>query len=244
MTDLIYEQPLNEKIRSYLRLEYLAEQLQANLDHDHQHRCFYPLFSLCELTDRCDYRGEVLKDLDKQLFALSKLQSLPTMNSEEVETYITKLSVAREVLQVSERPGQLIKQDRFLTALRQRFNMPGASCNFDLPQLHFWLAKSWEVRQAEYLEWMSQFACLLSPINLLLDLRRQTTEYTKHQAATGFYQGNSEQALSLIRVKLTPEQGCYPTISGHKNRYAIHFVQFDKQKHSDQSIQFELATCP
>ncbi|MGS0729651.1 cell division protein ZapD, partial [Shewanella sp. 0m-11] len=50
MTELIYEQPLNEKTRSYLRLEYLAEQLQANLDQDHQHRCFYPLFSLCELT--------------------------------------------------------------------------------------------------------------------------------------------------------------------------------------------------
>lgn len=244
MTDLIYEQPLNEKIRSYLRLEYLAEQLQANLDHDHQHRCFYPLFSLCELTERCDYRGEVLKDLDRQLFALSKWQSLPAINSEEVEAYIAKLSVAREVLQVSERPGQQIKQDRFLAALRQRFNMPGASCNFDLPQLHFWLAKSWEVRQAEYQEWMSQFACLLSPINLLLDLTRQTTEYNQLKATAGFYQGDSEQALSLIRVKLAAEQGCYPTISGHKNRYAIHFVQFDKQKHSDQSIQFELATCP
>ncbi|QQX80629.1 cell division protein ZapD [Shewanella sp. KX20019] len=244
MTDLIYEQPLNEKIRSYLRLEYLAEQLQANLDHDHQHRCFYPLFSLCELTERCDYRGEVLKDIDRQLFALSKWQSLPTINNQEVETYIAKLSVARKILQVSDRPGVQLKQDRFLAALRQRFKMPGASCNFDLPQLHFWLAKPWEVRQAEYQEWMSQFASLLSPINLLLDLTRQATEYTEHKAVAGFYQGNSEQALSLIRVKITAEQGCYPTISGHKNRYAIHFVQFDKQKHSDQSIQFELATCP
>ena len=244
MTDLIYEQPLNEKIRSYLRLEYLAEQLQANLDNDHQHRCFYPLFSLCELTERCDYRGEVLQDLDRQLFALSNWQSLPSINNEEVSAYIDKLSVAREVLQLSERPGQQIKQDRFLAALRQRFNMPGASCNFDLPQLHFWLAKPWDVRQTEYQEWMSQFACLLSPIKLLLDLTRQTTEYNQQQAVAGFYQGNSEQALSLIRVKLTPEQGCYPTISGHKNRYAIHFVQFDKQKHSDKSIEFELATCP
>lgn len=243
MTKLIYEQPLNEKIRSYLRLEYLAQQLQANLDHDHQHRCFYPLFSLCELTERCDYRGEVLKDLDRQLFALSKWQSLPSIDDEQVELYITKLAAARDVLQIAQRTGHQLKQDRFLSALRQRFNMPGASCNFDLPQLHFWLAKPWEERQSEYQDWMSHFASLLSPINLLLDLTRQTTEYQLKQAAGGFYQGSSEQALSLIRVKLSSEQGCYPTISGHKNRYAIHFVQFDKQKHSDQAIEFELATC-
>ncbi len=69
-TELIFEQPLNEKIRSYLRLEYLARQLDNNLQQDHQHRCFYPLFSLCELTERCDYRSEVIKDIDRQLIQL------------------------------------------------------------------------------------------------------------------------------------------------------------------------------
>ncbi|MGS0826263.1 cell division protein ZapD [Shewanella sp. 0m-8] len=243
MTELIYEQPLNEKTRSYLRLEYLAEQLQANLDQDHQHRCFYPLFSLCELTERCDYRGEVLKDLDRQLFALSKWQSLPTINDEQVELYISKLSTCRDILQAAQRPGHELKHDRFLSALRQRFNMPGASCNFDLPQLHYWLAKPWQVRQSEYQDWVGQFASILSPVKLLLDLTRQTTQYQVKQASGGFYQGNSKQPLSLIRVKLAAEQGCYPTISGHRNRYAIHFVQFDQQKHSDQAIEFELATC-
>ncbi|WOT05462.1 cell division protein ZapD [Shewanella youngdeokensis] len=244
MADLIYEQPLNEKIRGYLRLEYLSQQLQANLDCDQQHQCFYPLFSLCELTERCDYRGELLKDLHRQLFALSKVQSLPTLTNDDVDLYIAKLSTARDVLQVSARPGEQIKQDRFLSAIKQRFNMPGASCNFDLPQLHFWLAKPWAVRQAEYQEWMSQFASILLPIKLLLDLTRQSAPYAQHEATAGFYQGNSTESLSLVRVKLAAEQGCYPTISGHKNRYAIHFVQFDKQKHCDQSVQFELSTCP
>jgi len=243
MTELLYEQPLNEKIRQYLRLEYLAKQLQINLDHDHQYRCFYPLFALCDLIERCDYRGEVLKDIDRQLCVLSKLQRHPTTSHEHVAAYIDRLSTARDILKISERPGLQMKQDRFLSALRQRFNMPGVNCNFDLPQLHFWLAQPWEVRQAHYQEWISQFACLLSPINLLLELIRQTSEYTEHQANAGFYQANSDKALSLIRVRLTPEQGCYPTISGHKKRYAIHFMQFDKQQHCELPIQFELATC-
>ena len=243
MTELIYEQPLNEKTRSYLRLEYLEQQLLMNLTQDHQHRCFYPLFSLCELAERCDYRGEVLKDLDKQMALLSNWQNLPHIDKQQVDKYLSLLSDARDTLQISERPGSRLKQNRFLMALRQRFNMPGACCNFDLPQLHYWLAKPWNVRQQEYSQWLDTFRVLLTPISLLLELTRLTTEYTEAVAKAGFYQGNSNQALSLIRVQLDSHQGCYPTISGHKNRYATHFVQFDQQKHSDKAIEFKLATC-
>lgn len=243
MTELVYEQPLNEKTRSYLRLEYLQQQLLQNLEQDHQHRCFYPLFSLCELTERCDYRGEVLKDLDKQISQLENWQNLPHIDKDQVEKYISKLCDARERLGSCDRPGNQLKQDRFLAALRQRFNMPGACCNFDLPQLHYWLAKPWALRQQEYSQWIDSFRLLLSPISLLLELTRLTTEYTEAIANAGFFQGNSNQALSLIRVKVESQQGCYPTISGHRNRYAIHFVQFDQQKHSDKAIAFKLATC-
>ena len=102
MTELIYEQPLNEKTRSYLRLEYLEQQLQMNLTQDHQHRCFYPLFSLCELAERCDYRGEVLKDLDKQMALLSNWQNLPHIDKQQVDKYLSLLSDARDTLQISE----------------------------------------------------------------------------------------------------------------------------------------------
>ncbi len=243
MNELIYEQPLNEKTRSYLRLEYLAQQLDHNLQQDHQHRCFYPLFSLCELTERCDYRGEIIKDIDKQMQMLKHEPNQYHLDQQTVTHCIEKLQEARKFLVYGERPGQALKQNRFLSALRQRFNMPGACCNFDLPQLHFWLAKPWQERVQEYQTWTSHFDCLLESITLLLELTRKTTHYQPAQAVAGFYQGSSEQALSLIRVKIDPTQGCYPTISGNRNRYAIHFVQFDQQKHSDQSIDFMLATC-
>ncbi|MCE9679882.1 cell division protein ZapD [Shewanella sp. AS1] len=243
MNELIYEQPLNEKTRSYLRLEYLAEQLASNLEQDHQHRCFNPLFSLCELTERCDYRGELIKDIDKQLLSLKQWQTEPNIDAQQVAYYLDKLQAAREGLLNCERPGQALKQDRFLSALRQRFGMPGACCNFDLPQLHYWLAKPWEVRQQEYQTWTNQFDCLLTPVKLLLELIRKATHYHPAKAVAGFYQGSSNQALSLIRVKLDADKGCYPTISGHRNRYAIHFVLFEQQKHSNQSIDFMLATC-
>lgn len=243
MTDLVYEQPLNEKIRSFLRLEYLDKQLRNNLSHDHQQRCFYPLFSLCELSERCDYRNEVLKDIERNLLQLYKWQELEHVDNAQIAFYIDALMQARDPLQKPERCGSQLKQDRFLTALRQRFAMPGACCNFDLPQLHYWLSKPWEERQQDYLSWIGHFESLLTPITLLLQLTRSTAHYDHAVAHAGFYQGDSAQALSLVRVKIDTAQGCYPTISGHKNRYAIHFVQFDQQRHSDKSIDFLLATC-
>ncbi|MBO6228668.1 MAG: cell division protein ZapD [Shewanella sp.] len=226
MTELVYEQPLNEKIRSYLRLEYLDKQLQSNLNHDHQHRCFYPLFSLCELSERCDYRNEVLKDIERHLLQLSKWQELDHVDHQQIDLYINALTQAREPLQ---------KPDRF--------GMPGACCNFDLPQLHYWLAKPWEEKQQDYRSWIAHFEPLLTPITLLLQLTRSTAHYDNAVAHAGFYQGDSAQALALVRVKVDASHGCYPTISGHKNRFAIHFVQFEQQRHSDRSIDFLLATC-
>lgn len=241
MNKLIFEHPLNEKIRGYLRLEYLDQQLQANLDDDHQARCFDPLFSLCELTERCDYRGEVLKDLDKQLAQWSS-DDIPIIDI--LPDPIAALKESRNKLKIAERPGIRIKHDRFLSTLRQRYNMPGACCNFDLPQLHFWLEKPWIQRQEEYKTWKSQFSDLLTPITQLLAITRQQSHYEEHSASDGFFQAHSEHPLSLVRIKIDPTHQCYPTISGHKNRYAIHFMQVDNQKHASENIPFNLAACP
>lgn len=243
MTDLIYEQPLNEKIRSYLRLEYLSEQLSLNLVHDYQHRCFDPLFSLCELSERCDYRSDVIKDIDRQLQLLHSWKGLPQANTSQIQQIIDSLMTSRETLQAPGRIGSELKQDRFLQALRQRFNMPGASCSFDLPQLHFWLAQPFEQRCSAYEDWIAPFMPLLDAVSQLLLLTRDTAEFINTEANAGFYQGVSESPLSLIRVKIDPTQGCYPTISGHRNRYAIHFVDFHTQKHTDKSVAFQLAAC-
>ncbi|MCW3172548.1 cell division protein ZapD [Shewanella subflava] len=243
MTDLIYEQPLNEKIRSYLRLEYLSTQLKNNLIQDHQHRCFYPLFSLCELTDRCDYRSDVLKDIDRNIALLSKWLELPHVDKVQINDIINRLIQAKAPLQMPDRIGIHLKKDKFISALRQRFGMPGACCNFDLPQLHFWLGKPWQERQLDLQCWVDQYQPLLTPISLLLELIRNTADFTPADAKAGFFQGDSAQALSLIRVKIDTSHGCYPTISGHKNRYAIHFVDFEQQRHTDKTIQFLLATC-
>ncbi len=243
MTEIIYEQPLNEKIRSSLRLEYLAEQLEYNVNHDQLHAGFLPLFTLWELTERCDYRNDVLKDIDRQISLFNKWCLLPETNHQKASVLIEQLNSVRADLANCPRLGQELKQDRFLMAIRQRFSMPGATCSFDLPQLHFWLSKPWSERQHHYQQWCEHFWPLLNAIKLLLKLIRETAIFELTTAQGGFYQGVSNQPLALVRVALQHDQDCYPTISGNRNRFAIHFVNFERHKHTDQMIDFKLAAC-
>ncbi|WP_351079344.1 cell division protein ZapD [Shewanella sp. CAL98-MNA-CIBAN-0140] len=243
MTDLIYEQPLNEKIRSYLRIENLALQLKLHAEQDNQHQCFAPLFSLAELTERCDYRTDILKDIDKQIQLISHWRTNSNVDNAQVDQLTERLIALKSPLQAQERIGCSLKQDKFICSLRQRFNMTGAYCNFDFPQLHFWLDKDWQYRQQDIENWRMQFQPLLAPIMLLLELIRTTADFSLCQAPVGFYQGSSPQPLSLIRVKINPNQNCYPTISGNRNRYAIHFVDFDLHRHTSETVEFSLATC-
>jgi len=91
MTDLIYEQPLNEKIRSYLRIENLALQLQLHAEQDHQYQCFNPLFSLAELTERCDYRTDILKDIEKQIQLISQWRTHSSVDNDQVDKLTDRL---------------------------------------------------------------------------------------------------------------------------------------------------------
>lgn len=243
MNELIYEQPLNEKVRSYLRLEYLAQQLTHCIEFDQGHNCFYPLFSLCEMTDRCDFRSDVLKDLDRQLLVLCKWLDMPQADKQQIKHLIERINQAKAPLQQPERIGIQLKQDKLLSALKQKFAMLGACCSFDLPQLHCWLAKPWNDRQQDLTTWLAHYHPLLEPICLLLELSRSTAEFVPATAHAGFYQQDCHQVISLVRVKIAAELDCYPTISGHRNRFAIHFVNAVQQKHSDKHINFLLATC-
>ena len=65
---ILYEYPFNERIRTYLRLERLAERLgqlllrPSALDH---HFALHTLFELLEIGARSDLKSEILKDRER-----------------------------------------------------------------------------------------------------------------------------------------------------------------------------------
>ena len=71
----IYEQPLNEKVRSFLRLEKLFHQYHFHLQHGSEWNNRIAIDSILELlafTTRSDIKLEILKELERQYGRLER----------------------------------------------------------------------------------------------------------------------------------------------------------------------------
>ncbi|PZR01248.1 MAG: cell division protein ZapD [Aeromonas media] len=215
---MIYDFPLNEKSRTYLRLESLFSQIRDNLESDQSwaHIAFFKgLFDLQELLERGDLRADLIKDLERLGQRLSHWASLPDVDLEQI---------------------QRMQQG----SIRQRFSIPGGLCAFDVPQLHHWLATPAVTRHQQMQQWLSDITLLMNAISLLLRLWRESGNFSDQVATNGFFQDTAEGA-ELIRIRLAGTQPCYPTLSGHKNRFALRFLPTTEQQIGD--VSFQLACC-
>ncbi|GLP97468.1 cell division protein ZapD [Paraferrimonas sedimenticola] len=244
MANIMFEQPLNEKVRSYLRLEHLAEQLSNHANKDTGMELFTPLFALCDITDRCDFRNDLIKELDRHLAQIKRWRNVENVDQEQLNECIRSLTEIRRELSYSGRLGLNTRSDKFLSAVRQRYNMPGGCCSFDLPQLHYWLAGPWSVRKQQIAKWQGEFALLFNAIDAILQLTRQSGEFVTQEAKSGFYQYSSDMPLALVRVELSRDSLCYPTVSGNKQRFSIQMLRFDNQTRASNDVAFSIACCP
>ena len=248
MTQLIYEHPLNEKLRTYLRLEHLLNQLlqlTALESEWQQHAFFNSLFDLIEVLDRNDIRPDLIKDCERNEAALVKWASHPSVADDKLQSLLQQTVRLQSELLRSNKFAAALKEDKFLAPLRQRFALPGGACYFDLPQLQFWFNLALDSRQHAVAQWCAEFSPLQQALQLVLQFCRAKGQFVVLSADNGFYQSNTEQH-ELLRIKYQPDLGMYPTVSGNKYRYAIRFMQLTDDSgrcSSDSTVNFELACC-
>lgn len=244
---LVYEYPLQERVRTYLRLETSLHQLmnhnritEANFD-----GFFNALFVCQELIERSDVRGELIKDLEQQRQYMAQWQDHPKIDQNALHGALQSISQASDELHQTTRELRALKDDGFLASIRQRFAQPGISGLFELPQLQRWLSLPDANKQQAVANWQQQLAPLAAAIDLMLALIRQHGDFTQAAAQSGFWQESCEP-LALLRIELATDVACYPVVSGHRQRFTIRFMPLPgSQDHGAlDNIQFNLARCP
>ena len=248
MTAILYEHPLNERIRNYLKLEQLFVQasdcLQYNMATSHS-VFFNALFAILDTVDRNDIRGDLIKDLEKLEQNLVLWSQIPDINSAALEDNLKQTVALSSQLKVPSPKWLQFKDDKFLMALKQRFAIQGGSSRFDLPQLQFWLSQPSAEVEAQCRHWLSLLAQISSALSLVLKFVRQRTQFKEVTTDSGFYQDNGE-GLILLRIKIADHLPFYPIISGNRFRYSIRFMtpcNDSGRKYSKQTTHFQLARC-
>ena len=245
-THILFEHPLNEKMRTWLRIEFLTEQMNANLpirDHASALHFFRNVGELLDVFERGDIRTELLKELERQQRKLNAWSEVPGVDLSRIDALRQQLKNSSSILMAAPRIGQFLREDRLIALVRQRLSIPGGCCSFDLPTLHMWLHAKQSQRDTLVESWLASLEPLNQAPALILDLVRNSAQFRKQTSLNGFYQDNGDDA-DLLRLKLELVSQLYPQISGHKSRFAIRFMPLDSEHGSvPERLDFELACC-
>jgi len=242
---ITFEYPLTEKMRSYLRFEFLFLQINKSNQFTHESDAtlfFKSLFELLELSDRCDIRHDLVKDLRLLSDQLNEWLQHDEVDKNAVSALLSEITELIEAVIAMPKQLRYFKTNRFLTSLKQRFCIPSGSCNFDLPQYHFWLAEGPQKQAKDAKVWLSHFEALQKALLLFLKIKRSQGTISTQTAVNGFYQGSVEGSC-FVSIELESSVGVYPMISGHKDRYSVRFMSADIENHLSENIKFKQICC-
>lgn len=226
---ITYEQPLNEQIRVALRLEYLFKQAESYLGQDSTldiHSAVVTIIDILNVVDRPDLKSKLTYALRSQIISLTHLTEVPEVDQEKLRNLMNKLDQFIDLLHSTQgKMGKELRDNEFLTTVRQRLTIAGGTTKFAIPAYHLWLQQPTELKQQKVLEWFSHFKQLQEIVKLLLQLTRDSAKPTTKIADRGFYQEAlaPDIAYQMFRVELPLELNMFPEISLGRHRLSVHF---------------------
>lgn len=229
-TKLIFEHPLNERVRTFLRLEHLFVKVTHFVPQAEtwsSRAAVEGILDILAITARADIKTELLKELERNSTTLNRVRRQPGVDLEALGGILDDLREAASKLHsMSGQLGQSLRQDDFLKSIAKRNSIPGGTCSFDLPQYHHWLARSPDERRQQLQDWIQGLRPVSDAITLVLSLARNSTTPRAMTAAGGFFQEtlDAQAPAQLVRVTLDDSTRLFPEISGHKNRFSIRFM--------------------
>ena len=249
----IFEQPLNERIRMCLRVETLMKRYTYFELLKGDWSAYSALLTILELTallERGDLKQELMKELERQHAALKALSKHEGVDHSKLDLILSKQKHSLDCLhKLDGKLGEHLKRNDFLLGIKQRTSIPGGSCDFDLPQLRYWLNQSHEQRGADLRSWAAPYLELDQVITLILKTLRDSANARSVVAEKGFYQKplDPKQSTQLMRISVNAEAGMYPEISAGKHRYSVRFMQVNPgdtpPTQVKEDIEFLLSRC-
>lgn len=230
-----YEYPLNEGIRTMLRLEHLFDRLgqliarDSALDH---HFSIATLFEIIDVASRADLKSDLLKDLERHKLAYQGFRGNPGVSEAALDAVLAKIEHAFTALNtLSGKAGSSLNADEFLMSIRSRISIPGGTCEFDLPAYFAWQQQEPALRRADLMRWIGTVMPMAEALKVLLGLLRDSGTPHRVVAKAGQYQQSLPQGKTfhLLRVRLDESLGLVPEISGHRLIISIRLMRPDGQ---------------
>ena len=249
---VLYEYPLNESIRTMLRLEHLFDRLgqlvarDAPVDH---HFALVTIFEIMDVASRADIKSDLLKELERHRAQFQSYRGHPGISEAALDEVTIRIDHAFSgLIQLQGKAGQVLASNDWLMSIRSRVNIPGGTCEFDLPAYYAWQQHAPDQRRADLQGWMATLTPLAEALQVLLGLLRDSGTPQRMVAPAGQYQQSLPQGkvYQLLRVRVDESEGLVPEISGHRLLVSIRFIRPDadgRLRSAGADGSFELSLC-
>lgn len=248
---IVYEFPLNERVRTWLRLEDLFDKARFFVeaaDPRSHHAALLALFELVEVMARPELKSEMIQELERQKAGLEGLRGNPAVDAQRLDDVLARIAVSLAQLHaINGKPGQSLRENDWLASIRSRTSIPGGACSFDLPGYHYWLNSPASQRAVDLVGWLRPLLPLQAAVDLILKLLRESGVANRHLACAGMFQLMlGGRVAHLLRIGVADERPCAPEVSANKYAVNIRFTVVDKAQKPrtcEQDVGFELELC-
>ena len=240
-TLISYEFPLNERIRIFMRLEQLFQQLdhfiKGSSIFDKQ-AAISVLLDILSIFSRYDLKSEVIKELDRHANTLIQIANSQDIDKNKFDQTLDELNAtSKKLYSINGKIGSKVMKNHLFQSISQRNAIPGGSCSFDLPAFYYWLKKNNNAQNNDLNQWTEPLSDIRTAISLILNFIRQSNTATEEHAIAGFFQLALDQSkpFQLLIVSINQSFPCFAEISGGKHRFSIRLM--NPSSNSDRPIQ-------
>ena len=248
---ITYEYPLNERIRTLLRLEDLFEKVAhfvraaGSLEH---HVALITLFEILEVASRADLKVDLVQELERQRQILLSFRNNPEISEEALSGALYEIEQASaSLLAMAGKTGQYLRENEWLMNIRSRAAIPGGACEFDLPSYHHWLNRDVELRRRDLMAWVQPLLPIRDGLAIVLRLLRASGRPETLLAVRGaFQQTMGGRTVQMIRIRLNGSAMCVPETSANKYALNVRLMNAEtvtRPGQVDMDVPFELTFC-
>jgi cell division protein ZapD len=247
-----YEHPLNERVRTLMRLEDLYARalfFAAAAGAPDHHSALLALFEIADVAARADLKTDILQEMERQKQLLAPLRDNPRIEREALDALLAEIDDASaKLLAQTGKVGAYLRENEWLMAIKQRTGIPGGVCEFDLPAYHYWLHLDPAVRQRDLQGWLAPLLPINAGLSIILRLLRENGKLSRHTAYHGVFQLmlTTTKVAQLLRLSLARDLPCVPEISANKYALNIRFIGIagmDRGAVYDGDVDFDLVFC-
>ncbi len=248
---ITYEYPLNERIRTLLRLEDLFDKTAHFIGADggqEHHVALVTLFEILDVASRADLKFDLVQELERQRQILLSFRNNPDISEEALSGALYEIEQASAaLLNMQGKIGHYLRENDWLMSIKSRIAIPGGVCEFDLPSYHYWLHRDCAARQRDLSGWLNPMLPIRDGLAIVLRLLRASGRTEEYVAQGGAFQlmlgGRTAQ---MVRLRVRRGEPHTPEISANKYALNIRFTtpgSDGRPRQAESDVAFEMTFC-